>query len=559
MSKTYFVRTEPRPTGGDLEAGLAARVYDPLWLLGRQWQVGELLGGDGGSPVSVQLGAETAMVDRFIAPDQTESKFDPAEVPLDVLTGDPVPRERGWTARLRIDAGRALLRALADAGVGSYGEAYRTTYPIDPPGADTQSADPAGARLLTVASGRIPDGEQLYGELASAVRGGGGLPAAPAIAAQDVAEVQKAAKAWLDWCDELLPDRGTSSWVGELLTHRFGVAHGTGTGATVLDADDFRGEALDWHSFDARPVQQPSGFTSLGNIQTLPTGVRFRGMPNARWWEFEDASVDLGSVDAGPSDVARLALLEFGLVYANDFFAVPLQLPVGSLCRISSLEVGDTFGMRLQIGPAAHGPNRSAASRWSMFTLAEHDPGTPATDVSDLFFLPPVANQIIVGEPVEDVLMLRDEMANLAWAVERRYEGETGAAIERVEEMTRAMPDPPVPGQDAPLVYSLGTTVPPYWFPLVPEAPIPGEVRLRLEQMAYRDASFQSRGRFLLLGSPSIPDADVPREGTRLLRDYALTRWTNGATFVWARRIRRIGRGEGSSGLRFDVAELQEP
>jgi hypothetical protein len=252
-------------------------------------------------------------------------------------------------------------------------------------------------------------------------------------------------------------------------------------------------------------------------------------------------------------------LLEFELVYANDFFAVPLQLPVGSLCRIASLEVADTFGMRLQIGPAARGANRPGASRWSMFTLAEHDPGKPATDVSDLFFLPPVANQIITSEPVEDVLMLRDEMANLAWAVERRYEAETGAAVERVEEMTRTMPEQPAAGQDAKLAYTLGTTVPPYWFPLVPETPTPGELRLRLEQMAYRDASFQPRGRFLFLGSPSIPDADVPREGTRLLRDYALTRWTNGATFLWARCVTRIGRGEGSSGLRFDVAELHEP
>ena len=194
-----------------------------------------------------------------------------------------------------------------------------------------------------------------------------------------------------------------------------------------------------------------------------------------------------------------------------------------------------------------------------MFTLSEHDPGKPATGVSDVFFLAPVVNQIVTSEPVEDVLMLRDEMANLAWAVERRYEGETGVAVERVEEMTRAMPERTAPGQDARLVYTLGTTVPPYWFPLVPEAQTPGDVRLRLEQMANRDASVQPRGRFLVLGSPSIPDADVPREGTRLLRDYALTRWTSGATFLWARRIRRVGRGEGSSGLRFDVAELDEP
>ena len=49
----------------------------------------------------------------------------------------------------------------------------------------------------------------------------------------------------------------------------------------------------------------------------LPTAVRFNGMPAARWWELEDAQVDLGAVDAAPSDLARLALLEFALVFGT--------------------------------------------------------------------------------------------------------------------------------------------------------------------------------------------------------------------------------------------------
>ena len=86
-------------------------------------------------------------------------------------------------------------------------------------------------------------------------------------------------------------------------------------------------------------------------------------MPNARWWEFEDETMDLGAADAGPSDVARLALLEFGLVYGNDFFAIPLQLPIGTLTRITSLVVTDTFGMRLEIEPAAQRSHPISAAR----------------------------------------------------------------------------------------------------------------------------------------------------------------------------------------------------
>jgi hypothetical protein len=554
MSRNYFVRAEPRTTSGDLESGIAARVSDPLWLLGRQWQLGELLGEDAGSPVSIDLAAETAMISRFVRPGQAASvPYDPAELPLDALTADPMRSEGGWTARLRIDTGRAFLSALADAGVAEYGSAYTEAFRIDAPGAEIRTADPSGARLLDVAAGRIPDGQALYENLAEPVRAETDLPDTPGVPAQDV-QVFDAAEAWVRWCDETLVETGGTTWVPEQLAHEFGVATGTGTGATFLDTKDFRGEGLDWHSFDVRPNAQRSGFKALPQVRSLPTGVRFRGMPNPRWWEMEDASVDLGNVDAGPSDVARLALLEFTLVYANDFFAVPLRLPIGSVNRIASLVVADTFGMRLRIRSASQsGPG---ADRWSMFTLSERDPaGSGAAGTSDLLFLPPVASQAITSEPVEDVLMLRDEMANLAWGVEKRYEGESGAAIERIEEMTRTLPERPVPGEAATPGYVLGTSVPPYWFPLVPSQAAAGP-GLKLEQMSNRDASVLPRGRFLDVGGPVIPDAEVPREGTRLVRDYLLTRWSNGQPLLWSRRIRRVGRGEGSSGLRFDLVEL---
>ncbi len=461
MSKNYLIRTEPRTTSADLAAGIAARVSDPLWLLGRQWQLGELLGEDAGSPVSIDLAAETASVSRFIRPGQTAGvPYNPADLPLDALTADPIRSESPWTGRLRVDTGRAFLSALADAGVGQYGSAYAEEFRIDAPGGDTLQADPAGARLLEVVAGRIPDGQALYASLAGPVRSGAGLPDPPVIPAPDVQPVFDAAEDWLRWCDRTLVETGATTWDQGRLTHEFGVATGTGAGATVLDAKDFRGESLDWHSFDVRPTAQRSGFKALPQVRSLPTGVRFRGMPNARWWEMEDASVDLGNVDAGPSDVARLALLEFTLVYANDFFAVPLRLPIGSVARISSLVVGDTFGMRLRIRSASQ--SVPGAERWSMFALSESDPAASgASATSDLLFLPPVANQAIISEPVEDVLLLREEMANLAWGVERRYEGESGAAIERIEQMTRTLPERPVPEQDASPRYLLGTTVPP--------------------------------------------------------------------------------------------------
>jgi hypothetical protein len=558
MSTTFFLRIEPRTTSSELTEGIAARIYDPLWTLGRQWQTGELLGEDGGSPANATLVAQAALLSAYGHPGSADRTYDPGALPLETLAeASPVLGRDEWTIRLRIDTGRAFLRTLADASMSGYAAGFIAAYSFSQDEIDV--ATPADMRLLTVARARVPDGKQLYTRIGAAMQAGLTLPAPPNIVTTDIDTMRAAVTAWLAWCaDMLFETDGASAWQADTLDYDFHVATSQGGGATVLDATEHRGGSLDWYTFDARPQPRPADFKALQVIEGIPTGVRFRGMPNARWWELEDASVDFGSVTAGASDSARLALVEFALVYANDFFAVPLRLAVGSLCRITSLTVTDTFGMQLNIRAAAYGAGRQGAPRWSMFTLNQRDPADPASiGVADLFFLPPVAPQVIADRSVEDVLLMRDEMGDLAWAIERRYEGGRGVAVERIEEAMGERPVVPPPNVDASLRYVLGTAVPPYWFPLVPEPGI-DDVRLQLERMANQPESVEPLGTFLDINGPSLPDAAVPREGRQLLRDYALTRWSNGATYVWSRKRSRIGRGEGSSGLKFDVALVVE-
>jgi hypothetical protein len=515
-----------------------------------------LLGEDAGSPTNATLAAQAAVLSVYGHPGSADRTYDPGALPLETLAeANPIRGRDEWTIRLRIDTGRAFLRALADAGLSGYASGFIAAYPFVQ--AEIDIATPADARLLTLARARVPDGKQLYTQVGAAMQAGEALPAPPDIAAADVDMVRAAATAWLAWCADTLFEMGdTSAWQADTLDYDFHVATSRGGGATVLDASEHRGGSLDWYAFDARPQPRPADFKALPVTQGIPTGVRFRGMPNARWWELEDASVDFGSVTAGTSDSARLALVEFALVYANDFFAVPLRLAVGSLCRITSLTVTDTFGIRLNIRAAGYGAGRQGATRWSMFTLDERDPADPtSTGLADLFFLPPVAQQITADRPVEEVLLMRDEMADLAWAIERRYEGGRGIAAERIEEAMSDRPVVPPPNVDASLRYLLGTTVPPYWFPLLPEAGV-DDVRLQLDRMANQPESVGPLGTFLDMNGPSLPDAAVPREGRQLLRDYAITRRSNGATYVWSRKLSRIGHGEGSSGLKFDVALL---
>ena len=44
-------------------------------------------------------------------------------------------------------------------------------------------------------------------------------------------------------------------------------------------------------------------------------------------------------------------MIEYASSYGNDWFVVPLTLPVGSVTRVDSLVVTDTFGVRSLVRP----------------------------------------------------------------------------------------------------------------------------------------------------------------------------------------------------------------
>ena len=135
-----------------------------------------------------------------------------------------------------------------------------------------------------------------------------------------------------------------------------------------------------------RIVVQPAG--SLGAIRddlspadkdreviqrtVFPTGVHFPGMPASRYWEFEDARIDFGAVAAGAQQLAYLLLVEFGLVSGDDWFIVPVDIPVGTITRTRWLVVTDTFGLRTLVPSAreADTPIDGTPLPWDMFRLS---------------------------------------------------------------------------------------------------------------------------------------------------------------------------------------------
>ena len=310
-------------------------------------------------------------------------------------------------------------------------------------------------------------------------------------------------------------------------------------------AESEHGGRVDWASFDAMAASTTAPAPPPVTASALPTPVRFRGMPLPRYYEMEESGIDLGAVDASAADLARLALLEFALVYANDMFMVPIRLPMGSVTQIESLYVDDNFGSSTLIRGANREPN-AGLSGWSFFA-----PQTTTGGRLQALVLPQVAGYPLVGPVLEDVRVMRDEMANLVWGIEHSVEGGDGRAQQRSETLPSASEQ--IPSTTEALAYKLMTAAPPNWFPFVLNSGLPRMLRLELLQPAAEGP----RGRLLPELGGLVHEEEVSREGIRLVRERVLARSGNGETHLWSRRRRQVGRGEGSSGLEFDRAETK--
>src|SRR5215207_1114728 len=89
-SITSWMRLQPLSRNAEMKSSLQARIYDPLWLLARQWQLGEFQGEDNGSPIMARWRADAARLSRYfsgaIKPDTiaSASPYDPS-MPLETL------------------------------------------------------------------------------------------------------------------------------------------------------------------------------------------------------------------------------------------------------------------------------------------------------------------------------------------------------------------------------------------------------------------------------------------------------------------------------------------
>ena len=557
---TAYNRLEPRPRTVDFTRSLRAEVRDALWFVTRQWQMGELHAEDAASPIDARLSTRLAPFDRISVAGGLPEPYDDA-LPLEVaVESEAFP----WTLPARIEAGRIFLRMLPVALRATYAAASRAAFPIDLD--DEWLRQPDTIALYRVCAPRAFDGGKLLarheaGTLAVAVGAVGG----------DVAAVNLAADGVRAWRQRIFGDPQPApprAWRPDRLAYDVSIATPEADGEqAVLAAPRYVEGRLDWYAFDAASrevrIAAPAGAGPASGsredlLSFVPTAASFPGMPDPRFWQMEDRRVNFGSLNAKTTDHLLLVFAEMGLVYGNDWFVIPYEMPVNHLCQVQGLVVTDVFGDRTLIQPA-NGTDETKWQRWGLFSVA----GESGDDFRGRYFwLPASLTSVDQSDAIEELSLARDEMANLAWAVEDTVPDGTGIGI-----ATRliAIVDAPLalpPPTSAAVRYTLGTTVPENWVPLLP-VHLPGSVQ---------DIRFQ-RGTMPPHGSPPrapvrrgviltelpapffVAEEEIPASGVIVSRRVQRTRWYDGSTYLWIGRARETGRGGANSGLRFDQVD----
>ena len=590
-------RLEGRPRTHNFDRAFKAEVRDALWMLTKQWQMGEFKGDDAGSPVFAKVHIATSQLNKYKASNQQVQTFEDS-VPLEAKVEQkkiPFLREgKELSIDIRLEMGRYWLKLIKKDYfnyISKFIKEYTFQLPIKDKTTDYIYAHKDVWQQYAAISGRCMDGYKLYGYLKSPPTHKVSDNISLAISNSDKTGIDKMGEVFCKWFETLYYqpiEEKNNAWLPEKLEYQFACSVPENSTEKVLIAEEYYHGHLDWYAFAIDAKSQPLEIQMNPIVQTqktftntfIPAQVQFDGMPDTRWWKFEDGKTNLGDIKPSTTDLAKLLLMEFGLVYANDWFLIPFTLPIGTLATIKGMSVTNTFGERFWIEASGSG-NDNNWQRWNMFNLKTKGNNLSKADTGIL--LVPSSIKVQESNPLEEVCLIRDEMANMVWGLETTVSlpngfgqngNESGLQIRQFHE--NLINNGLNVGTDhfkAKISYLAMTSVPENWIPFIPvhkandnrETQLQRSSMLRIIDPA-KPIKVKPKTGILRHGLDETPpntfylhEEEVPRAGVRVSQAFQRTRWTNGEVFTWLGMQKYTGRGEGNSGLAFDqIVDVKE-
>ena len=571
-------RLEGRPRTHNFDRALKAEVRDALWMLTKQWQMGEFKADDAGSPVFAKIHITSSHVQKYKAADKAVQDFEdniPLEVKAEQKKISFTRDGKSISLDIRLQLGKYWMKLLGENSL-DYRNAYIKKYEFILPANDRTTAHIYAHKEVwqqyAAISGRAIDGYALcYSIIHGTVASDGIVLLVPG----DDLKLDKLGEDLAKWYRKIYfqPDEEkNNAWLPEKLEYQFECSSTAGTMKKTLHAEEYYQGHPDWYVFDIEEKTGSDTPVPLNKFTDtfIPAHVAFDGMPNTRWWRFEDGKTDLGDIKPATTDLSKLLLMEFGLVFANDWFLVPYVLPIGSLANVEGLTVKNNFGETTWIKPTEEAGKEKSV--WSMFKLH-------SAKQNNTLFLSPTAMKVHESDPLEEVVLIRDEMANMVWGVETIVPSSTGIgkkgseAALQVRQFHENIVKKDIKPVDIPFAakinYQAMTDVPENWIPFVPVHKKNNNREIQLQRASMlriiegdkdKPVKVKPESGILREGLEELPDPlayyiyeeEVLRAGVRVTQSFQRTRWFNGEVFVWLGMKKKTGRGEGSSGLAFD-------
>jgi hypothetical protein len=255
-STVLWNRLEGRPRNPEFSRALKAEVRDALWMLSRQWQLGEFQGDDAGSPVKVKVHTQLGRLDKFQAADNPVEAL-PTDVPIESRV-EQMPLQWEWAGKamrldLRLQVAQYWNKLLSAVGLQAYKSAYLALFPITLPAEDRTNAYLYAHRAVhqqfAAVAGRSMDGGNFLAQLQT-------LPASTGIVVSDPAHTAQLdalgeeLKTWFSSIYQQPGEDGANAWIPEKLEYQFKVAGTIENQEKVLAAEEYYHGHLDWHSLD---------------------------------------------------------------------------------------------------------------------------------------------------------------------------------------------------------------------------------------------------------------------------------------------------------------------
>jgi len=241
---------------------LAMRIADPLWMLGRQWQMGEFLGEDNGSPIQVKINAKKEHLNQYAFQEKKNNKlvWGDKSIALDSIPPEVVVERMELqihSLREKVRIGQALEQLIKDnnkddldLNLDGWAQpmktipALRKAYELS----NTRwkgkelpiSIDEKSTRFLKLMQGKVIDGGKIM-ETISALK-------------LEIPKLKPIFDELEIWYKALFSQPTTndtkdnSSWSAHELVHKFQLS--SEDEKKKIDAPDYQSGHLDWYSFD---------------------------------------------------------------------------------------------------------------------------------------------------------------------------------------------------------------------------------------------------------------------------------------------------------------------